>query len=98
MAAVVTLTEAQEQLRAWMDARAAIASGQSYSIGGRTLTRQDSETIESNIQRWHNTVRALEQRAQGRARSLGSQACFPTPGGPGIGGVYPEEFWKDGRT
>lgn len=98
MAAVVTLTEAQAQLRAWIDARAAIASGQSYSIGGRTLTRQDADTIEANIRRWHNTVAALEAQARGQSRPLGSTAAFPAPGRGAGGGIIPADVWSDGRT
>lgn len=96
MAAVVSLSEAQESLRTWVKAREALASGSSYSIGGRTLTRQDSETVEANIQRWHNTVLALEAQAQGRSRPLGAQAEFPAAGGGGR--IIPGDVWADWRT
>ena len=97
MAAVVSLAEAQEQLRLWMEARSALAGGQSYSLGGRTLTRQDSDTVEANIQRWHNTVLALEAAQKGQGRALGAQACFPAPG-RGAAGIIPQSVWTDWRT
>ena len=81
MAAVQSLSQAQESLRMWVKARDALASGSSYSIGGRTLTRQDSDVVEGNIQRLHNTVLALEAKALGHVRPLGAQAVFPRAGG-----------------
>lgn len=99
MAAVVSLSEAQESLRTWVKAREALASGSSYSIGGRTLTRQDSDTVEANIQRWHNTVTTLEARAKGQSRSLGAQAVFERPGArSGGAGIIPSDLWTDWRT
>lgn len=98
MAQIVSYSEAVAELRRWLDARAAIAAGVSYSLGGRTLTRQDSETIEGNIRRWHNTVAALEAEAQGKARPLGSRPAFAQPGSGGRGGIISQSLWEDGRT
>ena len=97
MAAVLTLGEAQDTLRRWMAALDAASNGQAYSIGGRSLTRQDIPTIRAEIQRWHNTVTALEQEAAGRQRPLGAQASFAAPG-QGTGGLIPGSLWVDGRT
>lgn len=101
MAQIVTYTEAIANLRQWTEALQATALGQSYSIGGRTLTRQDNETIRSEIRRWHNTVTAMEAEQAGKAaRPLGAQAAFPTPGSsPTAGGVIiPGSAWESGLT
>ena len=98
MAVLVSYSEALEQLRNWVNAREAIASGSSYSIGGRTLTRQDSDVIEANIRRWHNTVQALEAREAGQTRSLGARPAFEQPGSGGSGGIITDAMWADWRT
>lgn len=93
MAQIVSYTEAVAALRQWTEALNATSSGQSYSIGNRTLTRQDITEIRGEIQRWHNTVTAMEAHAQGRSRPLGSIAAFPAPGS-GSGGLFPQDLWE----
>lgn len=97
MPAVVTYPQAIENLRDWVAALSATAAGSSYSLGGRTLTRQDNNTIRSEIRRWHNTVVAMEAEAAGRPRALGSQAVFPTPGAGSVGFSSAEAFRNGGR-
>ena len=80
---IVGIGGARNALRKWIEAREALAAGQSYSIGGRTLTRQDAETVEGMITRWHRTVLALEAHAAGCVRPLGSQALWDAPGSGG---------------
>lgn len=41
---------AQTHLDAWLAADLAVAQGQSYTIGNRSLTRADAETIRTQIQ------------------------------------------------
>jgi len=96
MAAIISYTDAVQSLKSWIEALQATASGQSYSIGGRTLTRQDNETIRAEIQRWHNTVTSLEAARRGKVRALGSTAAFPRPGAgsPAHGVLYPGELWR----
>lgn len=55
MAAISEAT-AQTQLDAWLAASLAVANNQSYSIGGRTLTRADAATIRDNIEFWEGRV------------------------------------------
>lgn len=99
MADIITLPDAIQNLRDWLAALQATAAGQSYSIGGRTLTRQDNDTIRAEIQRWHNTVTALEAEARGQQRPLGATASFPAPGGAvGGGGIIPGSVWTDYRS
>ena len=93
----ISLAYAQEQLQAWYKALEAASTGGSYSIGGRTLTRQDVPTIRAEIQRWNNSVLAIQASLQGKTRAMGSQAAFPTPGS-GSGGIIPDGLWQDWRT
>jgi len=55
----ITLAQAQAKLTAWMAADAAVASGQSYTIGGRSLTRAQSAEIRNNIDYWEAKVKKL---------------------------------------
>lgn len=57
----ITLAEAAEKLTEWMSADTAVATGQSYSIGGRSLTRANAKEIRDNIQFWNNMVKSLER-------------------------------------
>lgn len=93
----ITMAEAQSSLKQWLDALSAASSGQSYSIAGRSLTRQDIPEIRNEIQRWHNTVQALSADANGKMRPLGAQASFPAPG-RGSGGLISQALWEDYRT
>ena len=61
------LSTAQAHLDAWLAASLAVAKGQSYSIGERSLTRVDAETIQKQIDYWQRKVNALT--AQGSAES-----------------------------
>lgn len=93
----MTVAAATEQLTEWQTALQRASSGSSYSIGGRTLTRQDITEIRAEISRWHRTVLSLEAQAQGQVRPLGAQAAFEAPG-RGAGGLYPDSLWQDWRT
>ena len=89
----ITLGYAREQLAEWMAALEAANLGQSYSIGGRNVSRQDIPNIRAEIQRWHNSVTALEADAAGHSRPLGAQAAFEAPG-RGAGGIIPQDLWN----
>lgn len=95
--AEITIQYAIEQRDAWYAALSAASSGSSYSIGGRTLTRRDLTEINDQIARWIDTVKTLKLRQQGKVRSLGARAAFPTPGS-GAGDLYSDEIWQDWRT
>ena len=56
-----TLEEARESLKRWLDADAAVATGQEYRIGERSLTRADAATIAQRIKFWKNEVETLEK-------------------------------------
>jgi len=56
-----TLKEAREHLRAWIEADAAVATGQSYKIGSMTLTRVEVPYIAGRIKFWRNEISRLEK-------------------------------------
>ncbi|MBM4320212.1 MAG: hypothetical protein FJ125_09675 [Deltaproteobacteria bacterium] len=60
-----TLAAAREHLAAWMAADAAVATGQSYTIGSRTLTRADAGRIAERIAFWRRTVEQLQSSRSG---------------------------------
>ena len=55
----ITLTQAEAKLTLWMDAEDKVASGPSYSIQGRSLTRADLGMIGERIDRWERKVQRL---------------------------------------
>jgi len=55
----ITLQTAQTQLDLWLAASAAVAAGQSYTIGNRTLTRVNAEHILKYIDYWQRKVDSL---------------------------------------
>lgn len=66
----ITLDEAREHLKIWLDAEKAVATGQSYKIGTRSLTRANLSDIADRIKYWRNEVARLESGAGGGARVL----------------------------
>lgn len=63
-----TLQEAKESLALWREAEAAVATGQAYKIGTRSLTRADLSEIAKRIQYWRNEVDRLENGRKAGAR------------------------------
>jgi hypothetical protein len=55
----ITLAESEAKLVLWMEADDKVASGQSYSIGGRSLSRADAKMIQENIKFWDRKVKEL---------------------------------------
>ena len=55
----ITLVQAEAQLAAWIAASTAVATGQSYSIGGRSLTRANAAEIRESITFWDEKVQTL---------------------------------------
>jgi len=55
----ITLAQAEAKLALWMEADDKVASGQSYSIGGRSLSRADGKLIKENIMSWDRKVKEL---------------------------------------
>jgi len=67
----ITLAQAEAQLSAWLDASTAVAQGQSYTIGARSLTRADAKEIREQIDYWENKVQKLSSGSGGiRVRGI----------------------------
>lgn len=61
----ISLETANTHLDAWLAADLAVSSGQSYSIGSRTLTRVNSLEILRQIAYWSRVVDTLTAAAAG---------------------------------
>jgi len=55
----ITLAQAETELALWLAADAKVATGQSYSIAGRSLARADAKEIRDNITYWDFHVKRL---------------------------------------
>ena len=65
----ISLTQAQTQLDAWLAADTAVASRQSYTVNGRSVTRADAAEITQKIEYWAAKVDTLSgTRRRGIAR------------------------------
>ncbi|MFP9128530.1 DUF6148 family protein [Niallia sp. BSM11] len=57
---MIDLDRAKTHLNAWLEAELAVSSGQSYSIGTRSLTRANLKEIRETITYWENRVSKLQ--------------------------------------
>lgn len=64
----ITLQQAETQLAAWLAADEAVSKGQSYSLGGRTVTRADAAVITQKIDYWDRKVKELQDGSSGGRR------------------------------
>ena len=55
-----TLQEARQNLMIWLEAEQTVATGQSYKIGSRSLTRASLSDIAERIRFWRSEVERLE--------------------------------------
>lgn len=65
----ITLAQAEAQLQLYLNAMAAIAAGQSYSIGSRSLTRANLTEVRETVDYWNGQVKTLSASASGRGRT-----------------------------
>lgn len=72
----ITLAQATAQLSLWMDADASVATGQSYTINGRSLTRANASEITDKIQYWSSVESKLQRIANGQTGTGVSLARF----------------------
>ncbi len=61
----IELTTAQQHLDAWLAADLAVATGQAYKIGQRSLTRADAAEIKKSIKYWQAQVARLSRTGAG---------------------------------
>ncbi|NIO84656.1 MAG: hypothetical protein GTN53_29430 [Candidatus Aminicenantes bacterium] len=66
----ITKEEAQVLLDLWIEADKMVATGQSYSIGGRSLTRADADTITKKIKFYQDLVIALNRGGSATVRRI----------------------------
>jgi len=57
----ITLAQAEAKLAEWLAADTAVAAGQSYTIGGRSLSRANAREIRENITYWNDMVQSLDR-------------------------------------
>lgn len=72
----VTLAQATAQVTAWTSASLAVAKGQSYTIGDRTLTRVHASEIRSMINYWSEQEATLQRIANGQTSISHATAKF----------------------
>ena len=68
----ITLVQAETQLALWLEADAAVATSQSYTIGTRTLTRANAKYIQDRIIFWEARVQKL---TRGGIKIMGATPC-----------------------
>ena len=66
----ITLDAAKENLQIWLEAQKTVATGQSYKIGTRSLTRASLKEINDMIKYWLNAIDQLESGVGRGARVL----------------------------
>jgi len=66
--AAITLEFAKDRLALWLEAEAAVATGQGYQIGSRRLERANLYQIREQIKMWESKVEELESIARGGGR------------------------------
>lgn len=69
-----TLEEAKDMLDRWIEAEKAVATGQSYKIGTRSLTRASVSEIKKQIAYWRNEISRIKS---GRGRGVRVMRAVP---------------------
>lgn len=73
-----TLDEARQHFEAWKAAELALATGQSYSIAGRTLTRVNLDDVKKQMAYWAKIIDRLEAELTGRRAPSSQRRYVPT--------------------
>ncbi|MER1986587.1 MAG: DUF6148 family protein [Solibacillus sp.] len=63
-----TVAQCNERLQIWLDAEAAIATGQGYSIENRSLTRANLGQVKEQIKFWQGELAKAQAVANNRGR------------------------------
>lgn len=72
----ITLATAEAKLATWLAAEEKVAAGQSYSIGGRSLTRANLSEIREQINFWNSHAERLS--ASGGRSGMRVRGVTPT--------------------
>lgn len=64
----MTIERAKTHLDAWYKAELAVSTGQSYSIGSRSLTRANLSEIRKQIEYWEKRVATFSEKKRRRAK------------------------------
>ena len=72
--AVFTKEICQKKLNTWLAAEEAIATGQSYQIGTRMLTRADLKQIRAQMEYWAAKLAEAEAEDKHGGRNRASRA------------------------
>lgn len=67
--AIISKEAAQRHLEMWLEAEAAVSTGQSYQIEQMQLNRASLKQIRETIIFWENKVAEAEQEERGRGRN-----------------------------
>lgn len=59
----------QQKLQTWLDAEEAIATGQSYQIGTRMLTRADLKQVREQMEYWAGKLAEAEAEEETGGRN-----------------------------
>lgn len=62
----ITLEKAQSMLDDWIEAERKHMSGQSYTIGGKSVTKASLSDIRQSIQYWAKVVKQLKRKKKGK--------------------------------
>ena len=57
----ITQAQAEAKLTTWLDAEDACATGQSYEISGRILTRANLKEIAERVEYWDRKVKRMSR-------------------------------------
>jgi len=67
---LIDLERAKRHLEAWLNAELAVSTGQSYSLGSRSLTRANLSEINKQIIFWRNEISRLEGKGRRAKRFM----------------------------
>lgn len=67
--AVIDLKTAQKHLDMWLETESEVAINQSYTVGGKTFTRADLDSIRKQIEYWSNKVAIAKNTAKKGGRN-----------------------------
>lgn len=65
-----------QKLKTWLDAEEAIATGQSYQIGNRTLTRADLKQVREQMEYWAGKLAQAEAEEKNGGRNRAYRAVI----------------------